>query len=85
LIKIEWTPAAIADLEKLDHNIARRIINKISWFADNYQLVTLEPLGHEFKGTYKLRVGDWRIIYTIENEVIIIHFIGHRKDIYEIK
>ncbi|MCK4233696.1 type II toxin-antitoxin system RelE/ParE family toxin, partial [candidate division WOR-3 bacterium] len=37
------------------------------------------------KGMYKLRVGDWRIIYTVnqKTKVITIHMIGHRKEIYK--
>ena len=46
-------------------------------------MVTPEPLTGNFKGTYKLRVGDWRIIYTIGYNAILIQFVGHRKEIYK--
>jgi len=41
----------------------------------------------ELSGLSKLREGDYRIIYQIipEEEVILIHFIGHRRDIYKMK
>jgi len=85
LAKIEWTEAAVKDLEKLDKLIAQRILNKITWFSRNFEHLIPEPFSGEFKQTYKLRVGDWRIIYTIEEDSIIIQSIGHRKEIYETK
>lgn len=38
-----------------------------------------------FKNAYRIRVGDYRIIYEVEDKIlrIIIIAIGHRKDIYE--
>ena len=83
MIKIEWTENAIKDLEKIDKTIIKRILKKISWLSDNFEMVTPEPLTGNFKGTYKLRVGDWRIIYTIEYNAILIQFVGHRKEIYK--
>ena len=43
------------------------------------------PLRRSLKGLMKLRVGDYRIIYSIDSEVVTVHVIkiGHRKDVYE--
>jgi mRNA-degrading endonuclease RelE of RelBE toxin-antitoxin system len=32
---------------------------------------------------FKLRVGDWRVVYTTEGDIIVIQAIGHRKEIYK--
>ena len=82
MAKIEWSEEAARDLERLDRQVVRRILRKLDWFSKNFVRVILEPLAGEFKGTYKLRVGDWRVIYTIEGEVVRIWSIGHRKEIY---
>jgi len=44
-----------------------------------------QPLKENLSNLYKLRVGDYRIIYEIlaDEETIVIHFIGHRKEIYK--
>jgi len=65
LAKVEWTERAIQDLEKLDLLVARRILRKVAWFAKNFKRGTVEPLSGDLKGTYKLRVGDWRVVYTV--------------------
>ena len=80
--RIEWSEEASRDLERLDRQVARRIIGKLDWFSKNLTRVILEPLSGEFKRTYKLRVGDWRVVYTIEGEVVKIWSVGHRKEIY---
>jgi len=85
LVKIEWTEGATKDLERLDKPIARRILRRLAWFSKNFQSIVPEPLGGAFKGTFKLRIGDWRAVYTVEGKVIVIQFIGHRSEIYKIR
>ncbi|HKZ56342.1 MAG TPA: type II toxin-antitoxin system RelE/ParE family toxin [Thermodesulfovibrionales bacterium] len=81
--RVEWTKEAVEDLQKLDKSIAKRILNKISWFSQHFDNITPEPLSGELVGTFKLRIGDWRVIYTIEIDVIVIQAIGHRKEVYK--
>lgn len=42
------------------------------------------PLRRNMKGLMKLRVGDYRIIYSISKEIVTVYVIkiGHRKDVY---
>ena len=84
MVKIEWTEDAVKDLEKLDKTVAQRILRKIDWLYNNFEKVTPEPLTGGFKGTFKLRIGDWRVIYTLEGETLVIQFLGHRREIYKI-
>ena len=83
MVKIQWAEEAIKDLEKLDKVIARRVLKKIIWFSNNFEQLVPEPLSSEFKETYKLRVGDWRVVYTVEGKTVIIQLIGHRREIYK--
>jgi len=85
LVTIEWTERAIKDLEKLDKVVGRRILKKITWLSKNFEQLVPEPLSGEFKGTYKLRVGDWRVVYTAEGKSVIIQFVAHRREIYKIR
>jgi mRNA interferase RelE/StbE len=43
-----------------------------------------ERLQGRFKGLFKLRVGDYRIIYELDDprRLIVVHLVGHRRDIY---
>ncbi len=72
MAKVEWTDDAIEDLSRLDKPIIRRILKKVSWFSNNFDSITPESLS-----------GDWRVVYTIENDLILIQAVGHRREIYK--
>ena len=83
--KVEFTRAAVNDLKKLDKIISQRILDKVHWMANNFEDIMPEILTTHFKGMFKLRVGDWRIIYTVnqKSKLITIYMIGHRREIYK--
>ncbi|RLC57095.1 MAG: type II toxin-antitoxin system RelE/ParE family toxin [Chloroflexota bacterium] len=76
--------SAIRELARLDKPVGRRIVERINWLALRVDEIRLEPLKGELAGLYKLRVGDYRVIYEIlhEERTIVIHAIGHRREIY---
>jgi len=84
LARVEWTSDALDDLQKLDQPIRKRILKKISWFQDHFQSITPEPLSGDLQGAFKIRIGDWRAIYTIESDAIVNQAIGHRREIYKL-
>jgi mRNA interferase RelE/StbE len=69
------------DLKKLPKAEVRRILNQIeedlSKNADTYPVLK----GH-FAGLRKYRVGDYRVIYAIFGNDVLVLRIGHRKDVY---
>lgn len=85
MLNIEWTESAIRDLKKLDKPIVLRTLAKITWFSSNSERAIPEPLAGGFRGTFKLRVGDWRVVYALEGKTVVIQFVGHRREIYRIK
>lgn len=88
MFRVEFTPAAEKGLGKLDRHIAQRILKKMRWLAENAGQVHHEQLTAQFAGMYKLRVGEYRVVYTIEGEQqdrIVIHLIGHRREIYKLR
>lgn len=70
------------DLSRIPTNIKDRLRKAIETrlIVDpiNYGI----PLRKSLQGHRKLRVGDYRIIYRLEENEIIILKIGHRKDVY---
>jgi mRNA interferase RelE/StbE len=81
---VEFTPEAVANLEALTSTIQERILRKIHWLAENLDNLSLQALSADLSGLFKLRVGDYRVIYSfdIQTQRITIHKIGHRRDIY---
>jgi mRNA interferase RelE/StbE len=83
--QIRIQDAASRELAKLDTSIARRIVNRINWLAKNLDDIRLEPLSGDLSGFYKLRAGDYRVLYQIvhDQQMIVIHAIGHRREVYK--
>ena len=75
---------ALRDLRKLDKSIARRILTKVKWVGENFGVVVPEPLTGPFRGRYRLRVGDYRVIYRVDHsgKRLFIEVVGHRRDVY---
>jgi mRNA interferase RelE/StbE len=82
--RITYTPAAVKQLEKLDKAVARKIIQYMKARADN-PTKTGKALRLGLKGYWRHRVGDYRVISSIENDTltVLVVRIGHRKEVYE--
>ncbi len=79
------TSTAEADLRRLDSAVARRVIEKLQWLADNVETIRLETLTGSWLGVCKLRIGHYRVLYTREatRRRIVVHFVRHRRDVYK--
>lgn len=84
MYEIRLLKSAIKDLEQLDKVVSKRVVEKIQRLAKNLNAIRPQQLTGEFRGLYKLREGDYRIIYQIirKENLIVIHFIGHRRQVY---
>jgi len=83
---VKYTKDAISDLSRLNKPDRTRIVTKIDWLKKNFDLVPHERLSGELRGFYKLRVGPYRVIYSVDYgmRVIIVHKVGHRREIYKL-
>lgn len=71
------------DIPKIDKAMRQRIKSAIELRLMTEPEKYGEPLRRTLKGYRKLRVGDYRIVYKIENQYIFILGIAHRKIVYE--
>lgn len=70
------------DLPKIPRNMQQVIRRAIETRLLFNPVLAGEPLRQSLKGQRKLRVGDYRVIYRVEANDIIILKIGHRKEVY---
>jgi len=83
-MEIVFSKSAARMLSKLDQKTQKRIINKLHFFiAQKNPLRFAEPLKDYKLGEYRFRIGDYRILFDVENRKIIILKVGHRKEIYK--
>lgn len=71
------------DIPLIPHNLHRRIATAIETRLTHAPQQYGAPLRKTLKGYWKLRVGDYRVVYKIENSQIWILGIQHRKTVYE--
>jgi mRNA interferase RelE/StbE len=81
--RIELRPAAVRALGKLDPPVARRLQAAIALLAEDPRPPASRPL--RGRPAWRVRVGDYRVIYTIEDDVLLIVVVtlGHRRDVYD--
>lgn len=84
---IEYSPAARAQLGRLDQQVARRILAYVdaAVTAPENPRVRAEPLtGRRFGGLWRYQVGDYRVICDIRDEtlVVVVVKVGHRSQVY---
>ena len=80
--RIEVRPAAIRALRKLDPGIRPRIEGAVALLAEDPRPPASRPLTG--RPGYRVRVGDYRIIYTIHDDrlLVVVVTLGHRRDAY---
>ncbi len=79
---ITYHPKIVEDLKPLPQNIKSRIRKAIETRLLEEPVKYGLPLKRSLHGYRKLRVGDYRIICKLKDDVIIVLKIGHRKDVY---
>lgn len=80
MFKINWTERSLNELDKLEQIISRRIVKNVDELLQDIHSKDVKKLKDD---VYRLRVGDYRIIFEIKEDTINILKIGHRKNIYK--
>jgi mRNA interferase RelE/StbE len=77
--------AAQKHLLELDCAVRNRVNDRLVWFAANFDDIAPIPLVGEWRGYFKLRVGDIRIIYGIywQEKIVVVRSIGRRDKVYD--
>lgn len=80
--RVEVRPAAIRALHKLDPKVRPRIEGAIALLAEDPRPPASRPLTG--RPAYRVRVGNYRIIYTIQDDLLLVVVVtlGHRRDVY---
>lgn len=83
---IEFSPEARRQLKKLDGATRREIIayleTRVALAADPKQFG--HALTHDLSGLWRYRVGDWRVVCSIQSArlVVLVVKVAHRRDVY---
>ncbi len=79
--RIEYGPSALADLDALPTAVQAQVLRKIErlqkGLAGNIKRL------RNAEAAFRLRMGDYRVLFDVEGDVIVIRRIGNRRDVYD--
>ena len=80
--KIEIKKSTAKEIKKLPTQVIKKVLAKISSLSEKPRPPDSVKLSGEEK--YRIRCGDYRILYTIEDAVLVVSVVkvGHRKEVY---
>ncbi|HEY6170201.1 MAG TPA: type II toxin-antitoxin system RelE/ParE family toxin [Verrucomicrobiae bacterium] len=79
--QIEYGPSALDDLDVLPARERGQILRKIQRLEHGLH-GNIKRL-HQGEAAFRLRMGDFRVLFDVEDDVIIIRRVGNRKDVYD--
>ena len=82
MYKLVYTQRAIKDIRKLEQISKKRIGRALVRYEED-PLKYAEKLIDPRLGTYRFRIGDYRVVFDLEGNEIIVLRVGHRRDIYK--
>lgn len=84
---IDFAPRTEGQLNLIPKNIRKLIFDRIDKLKINPRPEGVEPLQGAEKGLFRIRQGDYRIVYSIQDQklLILIIRIVHRKEVYKKK
>lgn len=83
--RVEFSKQAENDFGRLDKPIRKRVVEALEWLAKNFDDIVPIPLGGPWRGFFKFRVGDWRVIYAIKptTHALVVYYIDRRDRVYK--
>ncbi|MEK7064057.1 MAG: type II toxin-antitoxin system RelE/ParE family toxin [Patescibacteria group bacterium] len=82
-MKYLFRPSAEKQFLKLDSQTQKRIIEKLSFFSEAPSpIVFAEHLTNHEIGSYRYRIGNYRVIFDLEDDILVVLKVGHRREIY---
>lgn len=80
--KLLYTKTALDDIRKLDFITKKRIKKKLEEYAV-IPLVCAKKLTRISLGSYRWRIGNYRVVFDIKGKNVVVLRIGHRREIYK--
>lgn len=82
---IRYLHEFLVEFLALDRGVQRQLFKKLEeMHRTSFAQFQHEALkGDQFKGLFKLRVGDWRLIYRIVDGGVLFVTLGHRSEVYQ--
>ena len=78
--RVLYKKEAMRDLERLSPDVATRIVSKVDRLVND--LAGDVKRLTDFTPEYRLRVGDWRVLFDVDGDSVLIQHVSHRSQAY---
>jgi mRNA interferase RelE/StbE len=83
MLDVELTPDASKDFQALPTAIKSRVKDVIVRLAEWPDVSGAKPMRRELKGAFRIRTGDYRVLFRVKGSVVLVFRIDNRRDVYE--
>ena len=85
--QVDFAPRTESQLAKIPKDIRELVLGRIEKLGKNPRPNGIEPLQGSDKGLFRIRQGDYRIVYSIQDQklLVLVVRIAHRKEVYKKK
>jgi|HubBroStandDraft_1064217.scaffolds.fasta_scaffold438724_1 mRNA interferase RelE/StbE len=81
-MRFAWPESARSELRSVDREHAIRILMALTRYGESGE-GDIKALSGDWDGYFRLRVGDFRVIFQLTPESIVIVRVRHRSDVYQ--
>ena len=82
MLKVQYTDDALKDLQAIGHVAAGRVTEKVSIYAVNPTAFANQVKRLQGENVLRLRIGDYRVLFTEDGIILRVLRVGHRREIY---
>lgn len=83
VVTVVMTPTAAREFDELPLTIQARMIRVLERLSKFPAVSGAKPLRGEWDGHYRMRTGDYRLVFRVQGVRLIVERIGHRDRFYE--
>ena len=81
MFELKWEKRALQELSKFDRSSSSRIYKKVGELRQGFKSKDIKRL--KGSSNFRLRVGDYRVLFSFSGSELIVWKVGHRKKIYQ--
>jgi mRNA interferase RelE/StbE len=82
VMRVVLLPKAQADFRKLPASMQARVLKVLERLREWPAVSGAKPMRDDLVGHYRIRTGDWRVLFQVKGDVIVVR-IAHRRDVYD--
>jgi mRNA interferase RelE/StbE len=81
-MRVVLTPDAEANFKRLPATIQLRVVKVLERLRAWPAVSGSKPMRGDLVGHYRIRTGDWRVLFHVKSDVIVVR-IANRRDVYD--